>query len=193
MRQSQKYEPKKVALLILHIDTGKAMRGGQWQAFHLMRGLAAAGHRVRLLAPAASLLLLAAEVEQLDARPLHLAAFPAAMAGIDLIHVHDARAHTLAAFQSNPVVVSRRVAFPVRRSVLSRWKYGRATHYIAVSQFVKRTLVEAGVDPGKISVVYDGVPLDFPAASEDRSLVVALDSDARGTGKKIVDQAAKLS
>jgi glycosyltransferase involved in cell wall biosynthesis len=115
------------------------------------------------------------------------------MAGIDLIHAHDARAHTLAALQPNPVVVSRRVAFPVRRSVLSRWKYRRATHYIAVSQFVKRTLVEAGVDPGKISVVYDGVPLDFPPDSADRSLVVALDSDDPGKGKKIVQQAAKLA
>ena len=180
-------------MFILHIDTGKAMRGGQWQAFHLMRGLAAAGHKVRLLAPAASLLLLAAEVEQLDARPLHLTALPAAIAGVDLIHAHDARAHTLAAFQSNPVVVSRRVAFPVRRSVSSRWKYGRATHYIAVSQFVKRTLVEAGVAPEKISVVYDGVPLDFPLDSEVRPLVVALDSDDPGKGKKIVEQAAKLA
>jgi glycosyltransferase involved in cell wall biosynthesis len=180
-------------LFILHIDTGKVMRGGQWQAFHLMRGLAAAGHKVRLLAPAASLLLLAAEVEQLDARPLHLAALPAAMRGIDLIHAHDARAHTLAALQSNPVVVSRRVAFPVRRSMLSQWKYGRATHYIAVSQFVKRTLIEAGVDPGKISVVYDGVSLDSAPDSEDRSLVVALDSHDPGKGKKIVELAAKLA
>jgi hypothetical protein len=110
-----------------------------------------------------------------------------------LIHAHDARAHTLAALQSNPVVVSRRVAFPVRRSLLSKWKYGRATHYIAVSQFVKHTLVEGGVDHGKISVVYDGVPLDFPTDSEDRSLVVALDSHDPGKGRKIVEQAAKLA
>jgi glycosyltransferase involved in cell wall biosynthesis len=180
-------------LFILHIDTGEEMRGGQWQAFHLMRGLVAAGHKVRLLAPSASPLLLAAQGQQLDARSLHLTALPAAMQGIDLIHAHDARAHTLAAFQSNPIVVSRRVGFPVRRGVLSQWKYGRAAHYIAVSQFVKRTLVEAGVDPGKISVVYDGVPFDFPPVSEDRSLVVALDSDDPGKGKQIVEQAAKLA
>jgi glycosyltransferase involved in cell wall biosynthesis len=35
--------------------------------------------------------------------------------------------------------------------------------------------------------------LDFPAPSEDRSLVVALDSDDPGKGKKIVEQAAKLA
>lgn len=169
------------------------MRGGQWQAFHLLRGLTAAGHQVRLLAPSGSPLLLAAEARQLDARPLHLSAIPAALPGIDLIHAHDARGHTLAALQAKPAVVSRRVGFPVRRGALSQWKYRRAAHYIAVSQFVKRTLVEAGVDADKISVVYDGVPLDSPPVSEDRSLVVALDSDDPGKGKKIVEQAAKLA
>ncbi|HEY6392235.1 MAG TPA: glycosyltransferase family 4 protein [Bryobacteraceae bacterium] len=180
-------------MFILHIDTGEEMRGGQWQALHLMRGSVAAGHRVRLVAPGGSPLLLAAEEHQLDSRPLHLAALPAAMADIDLIHAHDARGHTLAVLQSKPAVVSRRVAFPVRRGALSQWKYRRVAHYIAVSEFVKRTLVEAGVDAGRISVVYDGVPLDFPSVSEDRSLVVALDSDDPGKGKKIVEQAAKLA
>jgi hypothetical protein len=169
------------------------MRGGQWQALHLMRGLVAAGHKVRLLAPAGSPLLVAAEAGQLDAQPLHLAWIPAAVAGIDLIHAHDARSHTLAVLQSKPAVVSRRVAFPVRRGALSQWKYRRPARYIAVSQFVKRTLVDGGVEPDKISVVYDGVPLDLPADSEDRSLVVALDSDDPGKGKKIVEQAAKLA
>jgi hypothetical protein len=180
-------------LFILHIDTGNEMRGGQWQALHLMRGLVAAGHKVRLLAPAGSPLLLAAEAGQLDAQPLHLASIPAALPGIDLIHAHDARGHTLAALQPKPAVVSRRVAFPVRRGALSQWKYRRPAHYIAVSQFVKRTLVDGGVELDKISVVYDGVPLDFPRVSKGRSLVVALDSDDPGKGKKIVEQAAKLA
>ena len=38
-------------MVILHIDSGAEMRGGQWQAFYLLRGLAKAGHGVRLLAP----------------------------------------------------------------------------------------------------------------------------------------------
>jgi len=233
-------------LFILHIDTGEEMRGGQWQAFYLMRGLVAAGHQVRLVAPAGSALLRAARVTldltnaplargdhqasacqgtrsaveetsgqrsrfrsearavaggmrvgvpdgTIDVRPLKLTALPAAMAGVDLIHAHDARGHSLAALLSKPVVVSRRVAFPVRRGMLSRWKYRRAAHYIAISEFVKGTLVEANIDPGKISVVYDGVPLDFPPVSEGRSLVLALDSDDPGKGKKVVEQAAKLA
>jgi hypothetical protein len=78
----------------------------------------------------------------------------------DLVHVHDARGHTLAAlFARTPVVVGRRVAFPVKRGWLSRWKYRKPAHYIAVSRFVGQMLIDAGVAESKISVVHDGVPL----------------------------------
>ena len=52
-------------------------------------------------------------------------------------------------------MVSRRVSFPVG----SRWKYGRARRYLAVSEFVKKVLMQGGVPEEKISVVYDGVPV----------------------------------
>ncbi len=181
-------------MFILHIDTGRSMRGGQWQALHLMVSLAEAGHRIRLLAPAGSPLWLAGLVEQLDVRPLSILALRGAASGVDLIHAHDARAHTLAVLTNKPVVVSRRVAFPVGRGALSRWKYRRPAHYIAVSQFVQRTLEAAGVEPNRITVVYDGVPLDAsPPTPSDRSLVVALDSADPRKGKKIVQQAAALA
>jgi hypothetical protein len=79
----------------------------------------------------------------------------------DLIHAHDARSHTLGAIAGGaPLVVARRVAFPVG----SRWKYGRAKHYLAVSEFVKRVLMAGGVAEEKVSVVYDGVPPLEPSA-----------------------------
>ena len=80
--------------------------------------------------------------------------------GFDLVHAHDARTHTLGAlgglFASVPLVVSRRVAFPVRKSAASRWKYSRAALYLAVSQFVARQLRVAGVEEKRIRVVYHG-------------------------------------
>jgi len=91
-----------------------------------------------------------------------------------VIHAHDARGHTFAALAApGPLVVSRRVAFPVSQSIASKWKYGRATLYLAVSNFVADRLVEAGVNREKIRVVYDGVPL--PAlATRTSGRVVAL-------------------
>jgi hypothetical protein len=180
-------------LVILHIDTGAQMRGGQWQAFYLLRGLVAAGHQVRLLAPEGSPLLQAAQAQQMDARPLRWAALVSAARGVDLVHAHDARAHTWAAFLGKPLVVSRRVAFPVRRGWPSRWKYWRATHFIAVSECVMQTLIDAGVSPGRITVVYDGVPSYADDAVEERTQVIALDSDDPGKGKRVVEQAAALA
>ncbi len=58
-----------------------------------------------------------------------------------------------------PLVVSRRVAFPVKGGFLSGRKYARATLYLAVSKYVAARLTEAGVPGDKIRVVYDGVPL----------------------------------
>ncbi len=181
-------------MFILHIDTGAEMRGGQWQALYLIRELALRGHHARLLARAGSPLLQAATSQRIDARPLRLALLPRDGAHADLIHAHDARAHTLAVLLRKPVVVSRRVAFPVGGGALSRWKYRRAAHYVAVSEYVKRTLVEAGVAPDKISVVYDGVPFDAPPPKlQDRSRVIAVESDDPGKGKRIIERASTLA
>jgi hypothetical protein len=180
-------------LFILHIDSGTEMRGGQWQALYLIRGLIAAGHRARLLAPAGSPLYQAASAQQVDVQALRFGTLLRAAAGVDLVHAHDARAHTMSLLSRKPTVVSRRVAFPVRRGVASRLKYRRATHYIAVSQCVRRILIDAGVAPEKITVVYDGAPVDGWPKTGDRSRVLALDSDDPGKGKKIVEEAAALA
>ncbi|HEX4593848.1 MAG TPA: glycosyltransferase family 4 protein [Bryobacteraceae bacterium] len=180
-------------MFILHIDSGAEMRGGQWQALYLIRGLIAAGHRGRLLTPAGSELMKAAASQQVDVKALSFGRLLRAAAGVDLIHAHDARAHTMALLARKPLVVSRRVAFPIKRGLASRWKYRRAAHFIAVSQWVKQTLIDAGVDPGKITVVYDGVPVDGWPKTADRSRVLAVDLEDPGKGKKIIEQAAALA
>ena len=109
------------------------MRGGQWQVLRLTEGLRAAGHQSVLLARAGSPLY-----EEMRRRgfEVHQWKFFTAVKWsrkADIVHAHDARSHSLAAMVgARRLVVSRRVAFPVRRGVVSRWKYARATHYIAV-------------------------------------------------------------
>ncbi len=141
---------------VLHLDSGREMRGGQWQVLRLHRALLAAGHESLLLAREGGPLLSAGE-------PLRPARLRQISGDFDLVHAHDARSHSLAALLSKaPFVVSRRVAFPVKTSALSRWKYGRARRYLAVSKYVAEILSQAGVDDSRIDVVYDGV--EVPAA-----------------------------
>src|SRR5512143_3960219 len=136
------------------------MRGGQWQAVYLVERLSGAV----LLARAGSPLFQEAARRKLDVRALSFRALAAAVKSTDLVHVHDARSHTLAAVAGGaPLVVSRRVAFPVKRGFFSLWKYARASLYLAVSKYVAARLMEAGVRGAKIRVVHDGIPLPEPA------------------------------
>lgn len=175
----------------LHLDTGREMRGGQWQVLYLLEGLAAAGEKCTLLARAASPLLSQARERGLDARPLHFSDLLRLARSYDLIHAHDARAHTLASFLSEPFVVSRRVAFPIAASLASKWKYSRPARYIAVSNQVKTMLAGAGIANDRIDVVYDGVPLPPEPAYNARSSVLALDSTDPLKGKLKIQDAAR--
>jgi len=139
---------------ILHLDTGREMRGGQWQVLRLHRGLLGCGHESQLLARQGSPLL-----EQ-GADVLHPARLPRISRRFDIVHAHDARSHMLGALLSwAPLVVSRRVAFPVRTSAVSRWKYRKPGLFLAVSHFVAGELTRAGIGERRIEVVYDGVPI----------------------------------
>src|SRR5436190_1003479 len=98
---------------VLHLDSGRAMGGGQWQVLRLIEGLAARGVESTLLARDGFPLFVAArdrgwKVEALGFMNALL------FRRHDLVHAHDARGHTMAAIAGGPpLVVSRRVAFPV--------------------------------------------------------------------------------
>jgi len=107
----------------------------------------------------------------------------------DVVHAHDARSHTFAAVAGGaPLVVSRRVAFPIR----SRWKYGRARRCIAVSKFVKQVLMEGGVNAETICVVPDGVPV-LPCSTGERVLTLDQWSDPMKGTPLALDAAARAS
>jgi hypothetical protein len=142
------------------------MRGGQWQVLRLLRGLRQRGLESILMTPLHGPLGERASREGFAVEKVKWQ-FPAG----DLVHAHDARGHSIAAmFSRTPVIVARRVAFPVKRGWVSRWKYRRAAHYIAVSRFVAGMLADAGVPESEISVVHDGVPL-LPLSSRSGPVI----------------------
>ncbi len=176
---------------IVHIDSGREMRGGQWQAYYLMRGLAEAGVECAVLAPRDSPLYERAAQAGWEARPLSLVRLWRLLRGADVVHAHTGRAHTLAAAAGvRRLVVARRVAFPVRPGPASRWKYGRAAKFIAVSEHVKRTLLAAGVAEKKITVIPDGVPL-LPPAGGGRVVAPATEDPRKGA--ELTRRAAELA
>ncbi|HZS53645.1 MAG TPA: glycosyltransferase family 4 protein [Bryobacteraceae bacterium] len=180
---------------ILHIDTGREMRGGQIQVLLLLAGLQEAGHGCLLLARARAPLWDAARDAGISVFPAGPTELWLRSKRVDLIHVHDAHAHTMAALTSRrPFVVSRRVAFPVKHSFPSQWKYRRARRFLAVSKFVAQELERANVPREKIDVVYDGVEARQQTANWNGSNpVVALASSDPRKGKLLVEQAAHIA
>lgn len=176
----------------LHLDSGREMRGGQWQALRLVQELVRAGQPATILSPEGSPCLAMARRLDLDAQPLTAVRIARLSARADVVHAHDAGSHTLGvALACKPLVVSRRVSFAVNTNVLSRWKYEKAARFIAVSQFVKQVIMEAGVPAERIDVVYDGVPLLIPGMIADRILAPATQDPAKGAD--LVMEAARLA
>lgn len=177
---------------ILHLDSGREMRGGQWQVRYLIEGLAGKGHTGTLLAPRASPLFSHAAAAGFDVRPLGLLAIRRLAGEAAIVHAHSGRAHTLAlTTRAAPLVVSRRVAFPVKRGLASRWKYRRARCLIAVSEHVKQTLLAAGIEESRVRVVYDGVPDLDPSTGRGGIISPATDDPRKGAA--LVREAAVIA
>lgn len=87
--------------------------------------------------------------------------------GADVLHLHDGDAVSLgvpaAAMLRNAlrVVVHRRIASPLRRNALTRWKYSprRVAAFIAVSKSAEQGLLDFGIPASRIRIVPSGVDL----------------------------------
>ena len=154
-------------LSIIHVDSEETWRGGQQSLLTLARGLRARGYRQTIVCPSSSIL----------AERASAAGFPIARLGLrsaDIVHAHGGRALTVAfweTFGSAKVrrVVTRHVAFRPRNPWLHRAKYKWACEgVIAVSDAVRRGLIETGVPSGKIEVIHTGIEMP-QAAPQTRS------------------------
>ncbi len=152
---------------IVHLASGREWRGGQRQVLLLARALAERGVDQVVVTTRGSRLadeLIAAGVPVRQAGWHRGLSFRAAAAGLVeasrrpcLLHAHDAHALTLAgliaAATRQPFLATRRVDFHLRRAGF--WR--RANRLIAISEAVRRILVEDGIDPARVVVVHSGI------------------------------------
>lgn len=178
---------------ILHLDTGPTLRGGQQQILLLLRGLRAQHCPQMLLAPVNSPLALRARQEGFQVREIEfqgwhilttIAQIRAALKEFnpELFHFHDARAHGFGQGANRkvklPAVISRRVAFPLKQNPFSRQKYSfPRQRFIAVSAFIRNQLIQSGMNPSRVDVVYDGVDIHAPAVFNPAGI-----AGVKGTG-----------
>lgn len=166
----------------LHVDMGRDWRGGQGQALLLMEGLRARGYPVELAAPEASALAERARraglsVHSLGASPGRLGAALALRRtlrrdGIELVHCHDAHSLT-AAWMAGvrrrcALVAARRLANPLSGGWLGLARYRAAGRIVAVSEFVRGTVMASGVRADRVEVVHDGVAVPQSSSQAGR-------------------------
>jgi glycosyltransferase involved in cell wall biosynthesis len=169
-------------LSLFHIDAGREWRGGQRQSLLLVRELVRRGHTVWFIVQPHSPLHEKALAENLPVWPLRMRSEFGLIAVLRLAwrmkrrrcvlaHFHDAHAVSVGSMAAGlakvPVrVIARRVDFPLKKNVLSRRKYFEKTDaIIAISDGVKRVLVQSGINPLRVSVVPSGI--DFSAYREE--------------------------
>lgn len=83
----------------------------------------------------------------------------------DVIHVHGSHAHTFAVLAatlfgcSSPVVVSRRVDFPISKSWFSRYKYNhrKVKKIICVSRAIEEITARGLKNPSLLTTIHSGV------------------------------------
>ncbi|MHC4787801.1 MAG: glycosyltransferase [Planctomycetota bacterium] len=150
---------------VLHVNDHPRWRGGEQQMLYLARGLRARGLPTTLVLQRGGPAARRARQEGFDTVELRMrgeADLGAALqigrvarrGKFNVLHSHTAHAHTLVSVASRlfvancRVVAHRRIEFPVGRRAfgLGRLKYRLGVDaYIAISNRVKETLMEAGV------------------------------------------------
>lgn len=191
------------ALKVLHVDTERGWRGGERQLLWLAQGLAKRGDASVIAARAHEPLATRAReagFSVLELRPL-FAADPFAAwqlrtvierQGIDVVHAHTSHAVSLAAVAMLglrvPIVVARRVDFPLHANMGTRWKYGRAREIIAVSRAVADIVATAGLGV-PVTVIHDATDVARVAAPADATTLASLGVPA---GAPLVVQVAQL-
>lgn len=169
-------------MIPLIVDLETAWRGGQNQAFLLLKGLHRRGHRAELVAAEESALgeraaAIGVPVHCVSRGGLHLPAARLirrllAEKQFSLVHANEAHAVTAAwlarVHRRMPFVISRRVGYPIGKSWLARARYRAAQCIVANSEWVAQQAVASGAQREKVEVVHEGVEIPPLPNAEQR-------------------------
>ncbi len=164
---------------ILFVDLEREWRGGQSQALLTLRGLRERGHDAELLTArdsplanrAAEAEITVHQVSRLGLRGWAAVAIRGLIAKgrFELAHLNEAHALTAAwvagAHRRSPLLLSRRIGFPLRKSRVSRARFRTVERFVANSRAVAQSLIDSGIAAERISIVNEGVeiPQAIPA------------------------------
>jgi len=161
---------------ILHLSSAKTWRGGEQQIAYLIEELQEQNIKQMVLCVKDAAFATWCEKQEvpffaykkrssIDLKVAKQIRRIAKQESITHVHAHDSHAHTFAVLAAaffgmkKPIVLSRRVDFPVKNNFLSHWKYNHDSikKIICISRNIKQIIESAIVDQSKLTVVYSGV------------------------------------
>jgi glycosyltransferase involved in cell wall biosynthesis len=181
---------------VLHVECGRHLYGGARQVLYLLEGLHGGEVESVLACPAGSAIAqeAGARGERVHAIPVGGDLDPLLCWRLlrlirrerpDIVHLHsrrgaDVQGAIAARLASVRTVLSRRVDHPPEKLLL-QWRYGLYDRVIAISEEIRRVLLGAGVDAGKIVCVPSAVDprrFDHPVVHELLCTALRLPSHA---------------
>jgi glycosyltransferase involved in cell wall biosynthesis len=168
---------------VLYVDLEREWRGGQSQAWLTLRGLQDRKHEVELLAaedsPLAKRMVEAGiavhQVPRLGLRAWAANAVRRLIAGgrFEIVHLNEPHALTAAwlakAHHRLPLLLSRRIGFPLQKNFVSQARYRAVERFVANSKDVAQSLVDSGIAVRRISIVNEGVEIAALPTIEERN------------------------
>ena len=175
---------------LFQIDAGKEWRGGQRQSLFLAKELKRRGLPFFFIVqPESPLHQKACEAElpvlpfkmrnEFDLPAILRLAWAMKRKKCLLVHFHDAHSAAVGSVAASLAkvpfrIITRRVDFPLKKNYFSRRKYMKNVDaIIAISEGVKKVLVEGGVNPVNVEVISSGI--DFSSFEEDSLALTSKD------------------
>lgn len=168
---------------VLYVDLEREWRGGQSQALLTLLGLRERELHVELVAPCHSPLatrsreggITVHDVARLGLRARGAATIRGLLANhaFDLAHLNEPHALTAAwlagVHKKLPLLLSRRIGFPLRKGWVTRARYAAVERFVANSKNVAQSLMDCGIARERISIVNEGVEIPQLPSPERRS------------------------
>jgi glycosyltransferase involved in cell wall biosynthesis len=169
---------------VLYVDLEREWRGGQSQAWLTLCGLRDRGHNVLLLAARDSPLAIRVAETGIGVHAVPRFGLRAWAAGglrsliaknqFELLHLNEPHALTAAwlagAHKQLPLLLSRRIGFPLQKNFVSQARYRAVERFVANSRDVAQSLMRSGIASERISIVNEGVEISaLPSAEERKS------------------------
>jgi len=163
-------------MIICHIDKQRSWTGQINRLFNLAMGLSERGLNIHVIAHPGSQLAQKSRAAGLNVSEIHLRGWRSYISilklshylirnKVDILHCHSPRDHLVGFIASKftrikHIVRTKHNQYPLKSGYWSRLLYRKCSKVIAISEYVRTSLIKDGIEPDLIETIYSAVDTD---------------------------------